>query len=223
MNQTTYPNCITAMKFNRKVCIVPFEKFNTEQTTRDFTPLNDKHESEQRMEETVSHLFDKHTEQYRNSMALVYILKLDPISKKSDRDFLIFTQREGSLPPKDIISIYHDLDIAEVPSSLISNKGLVKSLNRLRRLKEEEEEEEDDSYDDDDDDDVNYSAREVDAMRKAWLAHSKGNYIKQHSKHNINAKRKVSDPSKKTVVKKGKTDNKRNQERQEQKDWINLF
>ena len=174
------------MKFGRKVCIVPFEKMHSvlppqtdngtvdKDEQHDNKKVDEKEITEKKLADAVKELFPS-DDHFRKAMAITYMLNLDPAAVPVDRHFLLYTQVEGHIPPKQAVHLYHTLDVADVPLTLISNSTLSKTLKKLRTLREEEEvEEEDESEEEEDSGDREIEReRERALMEDNWLRRSK--------------------------------------------------
>ena len=220
----------SVIKYGRKVCLVPFEKISSimassrqqpQQTSRDdnieVKSVDEKERTKgsdedfKNVTETVKLMFPS-KESFEKAMALVYMLKLDPAHNQTDKDFLLYTQKEEVAPPKNAVHLYHTLDVADVPLTLIGNGVLARTLKKMRQLKEDDEE--DDGYDDEDDD---LGEKESELLRKAWL-----HYVKRFGKNNNNGKKRTA-KSQEDGEKKPKIDKKRGKKKPVDNGWIDLF
>ena len=61
-------------------------------------------------------------ESFNNAKALTYMLNLNPLMDENHRKLLLYTQDGNTPPPKDTVEMYHTLDVANVPTSMIRNE-----------------------------------------------------------------------------------------------------
>jgi hypothetical protein len=238
----------TAFKYNKKVCIIPYEKLSNyisanknnfdshlevnnenersgiiakDETGPDGVP-SESSTAGPSLDFGLRTLFsDK--DQFNNAMGLCYMLNLDPEKNINDRDLLLYTQDHSKACPKDVLHMYHILEVSEVPLSLIRNIKLRNVLSHLRGLREEEEEEleedkagqsmselaENTATSKSSEDLSTNSSGSNSPMRRAWI-----NRLKNQTRHPQKRgaqKRNACEPEHKKGKKKSTSD------------WINLF
>ena len=227
------------MKFGRKVFVIPFEKMQSVQPTNSQNHLQQnedsntdedkmQHSRQKTNEEQLTNLLkDQFTskQDFENSMALTYLLHLDPVTNAKHRELLQYLQSDSSSPPHDKRLLYHKLDIAEVPLSLIGNDNLRKAIEEMRNDKADTDSASDVDYDGDDS--SGEPATEEDFAKilgKAWQSYLRKSREKKKKKKILN--KSVKESAKKRVTTKKAERNKVKpvkKESQSGEEWIKLF
>ena len=230
------------LKFGRKVFVIPFEKMQS--TTiqpsssqnhlqqnvqnQDSNSDNDKMQhtrpktSEEKLTNLLKDLFTS-KQDFENSMVLTYLLHLDPVTNAKHRELLQYLQSDASSPPHDKRLLYHKLDIAEVPLSLIGNDNLRKAIEEMRNDKADTDSASDDDYDGDDSSGEPATEEEfTKILGKAWQSYLRKSRGKKKKILNKSAK----ESAKKRVTTMKAVRNKVKpvkKESQSGEEWIKLF
>ena len=172
-----------ALKFNRKVYIVPYDKLSNiaDEGVKPQQQKQKQHHKEPSGDSETADLptlMDKDSglqsiltsnDQFQNAMAICYMLHLKPHENPQDKELLLFTQDGTRSPPKDLLHFYHTLEVAEVPLSLIKNVKLRKVLQHFRRMREAGQEDDDDDEEYDDEETTEDNEKDVKEVRSRTL------------------------------------------------------
>jgi hypothetical protein len=190
-------NFKTSHKFNRKVYIIPAEKFSSlvdmerknitgestndpgtnssaSHSTNDKSTEGQNDNSQKTFTTFKNQLSDK---QYHNVMAIAHMIGFNPENNSEHREALLFSQNVTPTPsvPKDVVTFYHLLDIRNVPKTLITNPMVRQRLERMSRLAESDEsqDESDNDTDDTDETEDDDDGDDDDILRRAWIYYTK--------------------------------------------------
>lgn len=244
------------LKFGRKVYVIPYEKMDSikaqNQQSKDDTAdegsrgsLKDGDDNEHTLFNALHELFPDRQE-FKNSVALSYILRLNPSNAK-DSQLLLYLQKEGLPSPLDKKLLYQKLDISDVPPALIGNQALREALEDLRTFKDNQLSDDQESSEDSDTEGDEDFGQILGRAWETYLAKSKAARHKRKKGHpQIKSEKRQADEdgfkateqgSKKKLqkepkraVKKLKTDKKQDKKQDRKKDkkqddnsWIQLF
>ena len=142
-----------SLKFGRRVFVIPYEKMSTilqqnsqhsQNENNQIQPSSSNEDSiqnskvencEEQLVNLLKNLFTS-KEDFENSMALTYMLHLDPVTNVKHKQLLLYLQNDSAPPPHDKRLLYQNLDIASVPLHLIGNMSLRETLEDMRRVKD---------------------------------------------------------------------------------------
>ena len=139
-------NLRQALKYNKKVYIVPQDKLNAimGEQSKDDSPVNKAATGDavvddpppSRSESVAQWRSLLNPTQLRSALAIMHILGFEPDTDQKERSYLIYTQLEGTTLT-NAVDLYHRLTEKEIPLYLIGNKRLRSRIKRLRNSREE--------------------------------------------------------------------------------------
>lgn len=256
----------TGFKFNKKVYIIPFDKFDSvmesmgnsdvQKTTinnsdagkdtgqRDVSyDVSQEHSHTQKQQQQQQETATPHTPQpdssldklrqvltptqFNNAMAIGYMVGFEPGTTSDYTTSLIYTQKDSSKPPSNIVELYHLLDKHDVPLHLIGNTTLQSRMKEMSHLTTDASDEASD-----DTDDASADETDEDILKRAWIYYTKAQdrKRKQAAKHGKrNAKKlaseniKLKDATTPQHNNKPSTSKYNSHNQSEVNDWIDLF